>query len=148
MIHFNDHALLLNESYRHWMGEYLVQQSDPGAVLETLNQSDFVLVSHGLEANPTFNYGNLSALSMFGCDLQEFLQLASKDTVPEADLEARSQLTLEVETKGYVPNYCGVRLGNSGRKWKIEHGVVWQLIDNLGRIHGHAACFTRWTKIV
>lgn len=40
MIDYNDHALLLNESYRHWTGE----------VLAALNQANFVLMSHGMEA--------------------------------------------------------------------------------------------------
>ncbi|MFT6016137.1 MAG: hypothetical protein ACI9P7_000831 [Candidatus Azotimanducaceae bacterium] len=42
MLDFNDHAPLLNESYRHWSGDYIVAEKDPGEVLAVLNQANFV----------------------------------------------------------------------------------------------------------
>lgn len=146
MIDFLDHALLLNESYRRWYGEYLVAEQDPGLVLEAINADERVIVSHGLEEEPIFNYGNVRALFLFACGLDEFLRLPSKSTVREEDLVARQALHRAVEANGCA-DYSGVRLAQNGKAWLIESGRVWQLVDNLGRIHGHGACFTDWQSL-
>lgn len=147
MIDFKDHALLMNESYRHWSGEYLVDIKDPGEILAALNQSGFALVSHGLEADPRFNYGNLQALTLFGYSMEEFLMLPSRLTVLEEDLPKRQALSRLVESDGYVDNYQGTRLNKAGHQISVTSAFVWQLIDGLGRVHGHAARFNDWHKI-
>ena len=144
MIDYKDHALLLNESYRHWTGDYLVAQFDPGEVLAALNEANFALISHALEADPVFNYGNLRALSLFGYEYSEFLQLPSRDTVAPEAIAERSELSQRVDQEGFVTNYRGTRLTKSGKRFVIDEGVVWQLIDNLGRVHGHAALLNSW----
>lgn len=144
MIDYQDHALLLNESYRHWRGEYLVDQRDPGKVLEALNEAKFALLSHGLEAEPVFNYGNVQTLSLFGYDHPGFLQLPSRDiTAPDAIAE-RAALRAKVDTHGFVPEFSGVCVTRKGRQFVVDQGEVWQLIDNLGRVHGQAARFDDW----
>ena len=150
MIDFKDHALLMNESYRHWTGEYLLQDSiksdDPGEVLAELNKAEYALVSHGLEAEPIFNYGNLQALSLFGYEFEDFLQLPTSQTVGEQDLDARALLAQRVEDEGCVQDYQGQRKSKSGLVIEIRSAVVWKLIDGLGRVHGHAARFNDWEK--
>lgn len=143
MIDYQDHALLLNESYRHWTGTYLVQQRDPGEVLAELNVADFVLVSQGLETTPIFNYGNVQALSLFGYEHLDFLQLTCQSTMVEGEM-AESGVAKRVAREGFVSDYLGSRLTRSGREFVVEQGTVWQLIDNLGRVHGQAARFDEW----
>ena len=147
MINFNDHALLLNESHRRWTGEYLVAERDPGEVLAALNEADMVIVSYGLEREPVFNYGNVKALSMLGYQLENFIQLAHKITIPEQETLISLELSQKVEQQGYIENYSGHRLAKNGRLWRVESGVCWQLSDNLGRVHGHAACFQDWHQL-
>ena len=89
MIDYQDHALLLNESYRHWTGEYIVEQNDPGKVLAALNEADFVVVSHGMEAEPVFNYGNLAAFTLFGYEHLDFLRLMTSKTVGTEGMAGR-----------------------------------------------------------
>jgi hypothetical protein len=37
-----------------------------------------------------------------------------------------------------------LRIAKSGRGFRIEDGVVWQLIDEDSAVHGQAATFAKW----
>jgi PAS domain-containing protein len=145
MIHFQDHALLLNQTYQHWFGDYLVNEQDPGNVLAALNEDERVIFSLGLEPEPVFNYGNVKALGLFGYELAEFIQLPGRATMAPDQATIDQMLQDEIGKQGYVADYTGVRLDKRGRSWQIEAGKIWQLVDNLGRLHGFAGCFTDWS---
>jgi hypothetical protein len=147
MIHFQDHALLLNQSYQHWFGDYLVDERDPGQVLAALNEDERVIFSLGLEPEPVFNYGNVKALGLFGFELAEFIQLPGRETMSQEQATIDQMLQDEIGRRGFVADYTGLRLNKRGRVWQIEAGKVWQLTDNLGRLHGHAACFSDWNAL-
>ena len=44
--------------------------------------------------------------------------------------------------QGFATGYSGLRIAKSGRGFRIEDGVVWQLIDSA--VHGQAATFAKW----
>ena len=74
---------------------------------------------------------------------EEFLSisdLAARAGVPEALLDA-------VARHGFAAGYSGVRIAKSGRRFLIEDGVVWQLIDRDGAVRGQAATFPRWRDV-
>ena len=48
---------------------------------------------------------------------------------------------------GFMSGYRGVRIAKSGRRFIIEDGVVWELIDAHGTRHGQAATFSSWRDI-
>lgn len=144
MIHFQDHALLLNESHNYWFGERLVDEEDPGLVLTALNRAEQVVFSSGIEASPVFNYGNVKALALFGYELAEFTQLGQQEVVPEAMRALDQQLMAEVKRAGHVKLAASQRVSRSGKLWQIDAGVVWQLKDALGRDHGLGYCFTEY----
>jgi hypothetical protein len=144
MIDYHDHALLLNESYRHWRGEYLVDQQNPGEVLAALNEAKFALLSHGLETEPVFNYGNVQALTLFGYEHLDFLQLVIRDITANETTAERSALRAKVDTAGFVTQFSGVSVSRKGQRFVVDRGEVWQLIDNLGRVHGQAARLDDW----
>jgi len=50
-----------------------------------------------------------------------------------------------VKRYGFATGYSGVRISKSGRRFRIEDGVLWQLRDAGGMIHGVAATFSHWT---
>jgi hypothetical protein len=35
-------------------------------------------------------------------------------------------------------------VARSGRRFRIENGVIWQLLDAHGKCHGQAAVFDSW----
>jgi len=141
---FIDHALLVNQSYHHWTGEYLISEKDPEKVLEQLNSSNFAVVSHGLETPPVFNYGNLLALQVFEYSFEQFVQLPSRESAKPDHRDEREMMFQKLKTSGYDNNYSGVRVTSSGREFKMENAEIWTLIDPIGRVHGHAAKFSDW----
>jgi hypothetical protein len=52
-----------------------------------------------------------------------------------------------VRRDGYVSGYRGIRIAKSGRRFWIEDGTVWQLIDAGGVYRGQAAMFATWRDI-
>jgi len=50
----------------------------------------------------------------------------------------------DVARNGFLAGYRGVRVAKSGRRFIIEDGVVWELIDCAGERHGQAATFLSW----
>lgn len=55
--------------------------------------------------------------------------------------EERQILLDRVSASGFIDDYAGIRISATGRRFRIERAVVWNLIDPEGRIHGQAATF-------
>jgi len=72
------------------------------------------------------------------------LQLPTIKTVAPEARSGRSELSGRVEQDGFVTDYRDTRLTKSGKHLVLDDGVVWQLIDNLSRVHGHAALLNSW----
>jgi len=49
-----------------------------------------------------------------------------------------------VAQKGFVTGYRGLRISRSGRRFWIQDGVVWQLMNEIGITLGQAAVFRSW----
>jgi MEKHLA domain-containing protein len=45
---------------------------------------------------------------------------------------------------GFVTGYRGLRIAKSGRRFWIDDGIAWELIDSGGGYHGQAATFSSW----
>ena len=59
-----EHASRLIQSYRRWTGRDLVDpQLSPVEQARALYEAPFVTASHGIEADPVFNYANRAALT-------------------------------------------------------------------------------------
>lgn len=129
---------LILSSYMHWMGEVLFAGSS------SLFEAPFVLLSHGVEADPILNYGNQQALHLWEMTWDAFTQMPSRLTAEMNLREDRSQLLADVKKQGYSRNYSGVRISKSGRRFQIEKALVWNLIDEKGEYAGQAACFSQW----
>ncbi len=142
MIHFQDHALLINESYKFWFGEYLVEEENPGEVLAAMNEAPMMIFTSDLSEDTRFNYGNVSGLSLFGCELSELIQAPVQELVP-LELEIRQQLG----EHGYTNFSSPIEAGNDKRSWRVAQGSCWQLKDSLGRDHGTGYCFREFGRI-
>lgn len=137
--------LLLN-SYRHWVGRDLLQRKgDPEAQAQALFLAPFVVVSHGTEEDPMLNYGSHLAMTLWEMTWEELLQTPSRLTAEAVNRAEREWMLERARTRGYIDNYRGVRISHSGRRFLIEHAVVWNVIDPTGRRLGQAATFSDWT---
>jgi hypothetical protein len=130
---------LLSGSYARVVGKKLVGSGQDAGWL--YHEAPFALVAHNTEADPRFIYANRAAQKCFEYSWEEFTQLRSRFSAAPADRSERQRLLEGVERDGYVSGYRGIRIARSGRQFWIEDGVVWQLVDAQGRLHGQAAVF-------
>lgn len=137
---------LLVSSFHRLTGRRLIDvgSADPWQACWTAPR---VIVAHGLETDPIFFYGNQSALSLFELDFAAFTQLPSRYSAEPLLREERDALLTRVREHGFIDDYAGVRISASGRRFRIEQAVVWNLLDEQGRRHGQAATFERWLPL-
>jgi PAS domain-containing protein len=141
------HAALLADSYHRLLGLPLIEPA-PGADLgRLLYEADFVLLSHGTEPDPRFNYANRAAQDLFGYSWQTFVGLPSRLSAEPVAREERDRLLRRVADQGFIDDYAGVRVAADGRRFRIEQAVVWNLLDEVGTLQGQAACFHHWRPL-
>ncbi|GIC78651.1 MEKHLA domain-containing protein [Moritella sp. F3] len=120
---FYEHAALLISSYQRLTGRRLIDCHDSD-IGEALFNADFVLVSHGTENDPIFNYGNKSALKSFELSWSEFIALPSRKSAKPMDRDERADLLARVTQFGFIDDYRGLRISASGRTFWIENATV------------------------
>ena len=146
--YLGEHAELLLGSFHHWTGRHLVDPMLTGrARYRALYRAEFGLVSHNTDTDPVFNYANATAQELFELDWDSFVRLPSRESAEQVDREERERIMARVTRHGFIDNYSGVRVSASGRRFRIEHTTIWNLIDTTGDYRGQAAVFTGWTLL-
>jgi hypothetical protein len=136
---------LLTDSYSRLVGTKLVP---PGKNADWLyRDAPFAVLAHGTEQDPKFIYANRAAQSCFEYSWDEFMALPSRLSAEAPEQAERQQLLDRVARHGFLAGYRGVRVAKSGRRFIIEDGVVWELIDREGERHGQAATFLSWRNV-
>ncbi len=139
------HVTLLIKSY-----ERICQRSFPIAcgsegLSHTLyHHSDYVLVSHGIETDPVFNYANLAAQALWKIDWFTFTQLPSRLSAKADKVQKRADLLKAAREQGYIDNYEGIRVDAEGQEFSIKNVMLWNVVDEKGLRHGQAALFNAW----
>lgn len=72
--------------------------------------------------------------------------MPSRKTAETAAWDDRSRALDTALQIGFVADYSGVRVSAGGRRFRIEHGVIWNLADESGHPRGQAAVFSEWTR--
>jgi PAS domain-containing protein len=136
---------LLAGSYARLLGRKLVPD---GAGAEWLyREAPFAVVAHNTDPDPRFVYANQAAQARFGYDLAEFTALPSRLSAEAPERAERQALLEAVARDGFLEGYRGIRVAKSGRRFLIEDGVVWELIDHDGVRYGQAATFSTWRDV-
>jgi MEKHLA domain len=130
---------LLSGSYLRLTGTPLVPQGCGAAWL--YREAPFALLAHDTSPDPRFIYANLAAQACFEYSWSEIIGLPSHLSAVPADRAQRQQLLDAVRRDGLMRGYHGVRIAKSGRRFRIENGIVWQLSDKWGVDCGQAALF-------
>lgn len=140
------HAGDIVRSFRHLVGrDLLPPAAAPANLAVMLRDAPFVVLSHGLEADPVLNYGNRAALALWEMDFAELTRMPSRVTAEPMLREERERLLAVAAAKGYIDDYAGVRISSSGRRFRIENAIIWNVQDASGAPRGQAATFDRWT---
>lgn len=139
------HTGILAQSYRRFTGRDLLPGLFNAAGLaRNIFYAPFVVVSHGTEADPVLNYGNLAAQKLWDMSWDELTSTPSRLTAEAPLREERSRLLAEVTAHGFIDNYAGVRISKNGRRFRIARATVWNLVTERGEPCGQAATFSEW----
>lgn len=136
------HINILLNSYQQCFAEKLIENDNNA--LQAIWEADFVLLSHGIQQDPIFNFANPSAMALFELDFHSFIQLPSKYSAEPVSQTEREQLLAQVTKHGCIKNYTGIRVSSSGKRFYIENAKVWNLYDDAGDYYGQAATFRNW----
>ena len=140
-----EHTQHLLDSYLYWLGRDLIaREGTPAEQAERLWLAPFVVVSHGTQADPILNYGNRTALELWEMNIPQLLQTPSRLTAEPMHRDERARLLERTTTQGYVDDYQGIRISSTGRRFRINRAIVWNLIDATGQRIGQAATFDHW----
>ncbi|MBU0602808.1 MAG: MEKHLA domain-containing protein [Gammaproteobacteria bacterium] len=135
-IFLREHSALLAQSFERATGQRL-----PVDAL-TLYGAPFAVVSHGMQADPVFNYANLFAQQLFGYAWEEFIALPSRLSARAPERDERARLLELVTRQGYIEDYAGIRVRRNGTLFRISRATVWNVVDTGGVLHGQAAMFS------
>lgn len=137
-------------SFRHFLRRDLLTtavDAPPEAQARALYFAPFVVVSHGTEADPVLNFGNQAALNLWEMDWAALTSTPSRLTAEPVERAERARLMAEVTRNGYIDNYRGVRISRTGKRFRIERAIVWNLLDEHGAACGQAATFDNWQTL-
>ena len=143
-----EHVSLLLDSFARLLGRELVaREGAPTEQAERLFHAPFVVVSHGTQVDPILNYGNAAALALWEMTPEQLTQTPSRLTAEPLHRDERARLLERTRRDGYVDDYSGVRISATGKRFRIERAIVWNLTDAAGTHLGQAATFDSWTPL-
>jgi MEKHLA domain len=135
----------LARSLKHWTGRELLSGAfSPVELSQKIFEAPFVAVSHGTEADPVLNYGNRAALTLWEMSWDKLTRTPSRLTAEAPSREERARLLETVTRRGFIDDYSGVRISNTGRCFRISRATVWNLLSEDGKPCGQAAMFRKW----
>ncbi len=141
------HTQNLMRSYQHWTGQALFDLSvTPEDLTQLVFDAPFVVISHGTESDPIYNYGNRAALELWEMSWADFTSMPSRCSAELAEQEERNQLLSRGSEKGFC-YYSGVRISSSGRRFYIENGTLWNVLNPDNTYAGQAAMFSQWRYV-
>lgn len=134
-------------SFEYWTGKALLDVTGtPVEIAQTLFTAPLVLVSHNTEIDPIFNYGNQQALTLWEFSWEEFTQLPSRKSAEEMVQQERDRLLAQTTAKGFC-HYSGVRISKTSKRFHIEDGIIWNVVDDENQDWGQAAVFSKYRFI-
>ncbi|MFD1300108.1 MEKHLA domain-containing protein [Methylobacterium marchantiae] len=132
---------LLTQSFRRLVGRPLVPE--PAYDAAWLHaEAPFAVLAHDGGEDPRFVYANLTGLRIFGYRRDELIGLPSRLSAEAPERAERQRLLDAVTRDGFVANYAGIRIRKDGTRFPIRDAIVWQLMDEAGKVHGQAATFS------
>jgi hypothetical protein len=105
------------------------------------------VLAHSTAPDPLFIYANKAAQTLFEYEWDEMIGMPSRLSAEAPNRAERQRLLDAVARDGFATGYSGIRISKSGRRFRIEDGVLWQLRDASGTRHGVAATFSHWTPV-
>lgn len=137
---------LITSSFKRLIGRPLTGEGQGPQWL--YREAPFAVLAHDGGDDPRFIYANHTAQACFDYSWRELIGLPSRLSSEAPERAERQRLLDAVGRNGFISDYKGVRISKSGRRFWIENAIVWQLIDEEGRLHGQAAMFSEWKDVL
>lgn len=144
---YRDHVALLVDSYQNLLRRSFMEHASEDTLGLALFTAEFALLSHNTDPDPLFNYANRKAMDLFELSWDELIGMPSRLSVEPENQQARERLMAQVTETGFVENYSGIRVSKTGRRFRINNAVIWNLYDRQGEYQGQAACFSDWVYL-
>ena len=140
---------LLVGSYRRVVGDepVFLEAGQPHSAAWLYEEAPSCVVAHNTDPDPRFIYANCAAQACFEYDWNIFTGLPSRLSAGPGDRAERQRLLDRVSEHGFITDYRGLRIARSGRRFMIEDGVIWNLVDRGGALRGQAATFSTWRDV-
>lgn len=136
------------DSFERWLKRPLLDRAeDRFEDARRLYHAPFVVVSHDTQADPHFQYGNLKALELWELTVDQLLAMPSRLSAEPMHREERARLLQKTSDQGYADDYQGIRISRTGKRFRIEDAIIWNLVDEADTRQGQAATFSRWTNL-
>jgi len=136
---------VLSRNLKKWTGRDLLPGNfSPSEFAEKIFHAPFALVSHGTEADPVLNYGNQAALGLWEMSWEELTRTPSRLTAEASNRREREKSLEAVARRGFVDDYSGVRISKTGKRFRISHATIWNLLTEEAKPCGQAAMFDKW----
>lgn len=140
-----NHTRTLLYSYRHWTGKSLLPDIHDDVLLSrALYFAPFIVVSHGRETDPIFNYANLAAQKLWKIDWNDFTAMPSRLSAEPIEEQRRNELLEEGKMRGITYLKEGIRVDKNGRKFFIRDVVLFNLLDADHTFLGQGAVYENW----
>ena len=118
--------LLYDGLKKYGLQQYFHNEKGEKLNAEQIYKAPFILLSHNKQTQqPKFCYANKKGLELFEYKWKEFIQTPSKNSVNENESENRKKLFKQVENKGFIEQYSGIRVSKNGKLFKIANVLVW-----------------------
>ncbi|GBF81586.1 MEKHLA domain-containing protein [Aphanothece sacrum] len=139
---------LILSSFEYWLGHSLFQEkglpeikASPEDIAKQLFEVPVIVASDGTENDPILNYGNQKALETWELSWEEFTKIPSRKTAELVEQEERDRLLAETTAKGFC-YFSGIRITSTGKRFKINNGIVWNVIDEQQNYKGKAVVYS------
>lgn len=139
-------AQLILTNYRRHFGRDLVAVNDPSQAARILFEAPCAVLSAlgPFGSDHLFNYANRTALDLFEYSWDELMGKPSSASAEPVHQDERRRLLDEVGKHGFIENYSGIRISQTGRRFRIVNATVFNLLDDSGHYVGQAATFETW----
>ena len=137
----------LAAGFRRWTGHEILSDlaHQPIDLARSLYDAPQVIVAHGTQIDPIFWFANRTAQRLWEVDWPMFIRMPSRQSVEAGEHDDRERLLARAQADGYVDDYQGVRISASGRRFRIQNVVLWNLRNEQDQPAGQAATFADWT---
>ncbi|CAB9507466.1 MEKHLA domain-containing protein [Seminavis robusta] len=111
---------------------------------EQLDQNKrFGILSHGIQEDPIYNYGNAAALELFDNTIEDLCQTPSRYSTVESLMDDREQLIQSINTFGHGTIRDATRRTTKEKLFVIATIWIWHVFDDNGTRIGLAALYDR-----